>query len=246
MSKLKLVFAVLAVVGVACLWELEHLSNERLRRENESLRLSFAELKQSQDGREPVSADNSLTKEQLAELLKLRGEVTQLRGQTNEMISLRGQNEKLLTSLKDALKNVKPVQTNATAKKRPEDALPQDIHPRNSWTFRGYDSPDATAESLCWAMAHGDKAAFVAGFSPDTAAQMENDMKGKDFAEEMNSADMGEFRILDRQPVSDDEVVLTVYSTRKDANGDYAGSSEDTVFKKIGGEWKISDSAPPK
>jgi len=134
MSKLKLIIAVFVVAGLALVLGLEYSANERLRRENESLRRVIAELKQSQEAREPVSADDSLTKEQLAELLRLRGEVTLLRGRTNEIAALHRQNEALSASLKAV---PAPAQPAERRKKSPEDALPQDIHPRTSWAYRG-------------------------------------------------------------------------------------------------------------
>ncbi|HEX4264195.1 MAG TPA: hypothetical protein VH597_07635 [Verrucomicrobiae bacterium] len=244
MNRTKFFASIIAIVALALLlvWQRESLA--KFKAENESLRRQIEQLSRAQAPAISNSSDNNtLTPEQISELLKLRGEVTQLRGKTNEITSLREQNEKLLASLKE----VKPVQTNAVAKKkRPEDALPQDIHPRNSWAFRGYDSPEATAESVCWAMANGDKSAFMAGMSPDQAADIEKHLTSKDFGGEMKSVDIGEFRILDRQASSDDEVVLTMYTTHKNENGDYTGDSENTVFQNIGGQWKITKSGPAK
>lgn len=64
----------------------------------------------------------------------------------------------------------------------------------------------------------------------------------KIFPEDMKPPDLGEFRILDRQTLADDQVTLTLYSTHKDEKtGDYVGETDnDMVFKKIGGEWKIA------
>ena len=241
MGKLKLIVATLVVAGLALVLAAQYSSNEKLRRENEALKLVIAELKQSQDGRAPVSSDDGVSKEQLDELLKLRGEVTQLRGQTNQIAALMDANQKLRASLADS----KIVQTNVTLrpmKKNPEDALPQDIHPKETWGYRGYSTPDATIESMSWAMFKGDKAAFMAGLSPEVLAKMSTDIEN-DFDKELTSRDVGEFRILDRQTLADDETAITIYSTRKNANGDYVGNSENLVFKKIDGQWKVADSA---
>ncbi|HWD92104.1 MAG TPA: hypothetical protein VG938_07115 [Verrucomicrobiae bacterium] len=241
MKRIKTISSLIALCGLASLLIWQHELLTKLRAENEALRGQM-EQPSPLPVAQPSPDDNALTQEQMSELLKLRGEVTQLRGQANEIASLREQNEKLLASLTD----LKPAQTNAVAKKKgPEDALPQDIHPRDSWGFRGYDSPDATAESTVWAMAHGDEAAFMAAFSPEMRAELDK-LPNRNFADEMKSNDMGEFRVLDRQTLSEDEVVLSIYSTRKDKTGEYVGDGpEDTTFKKIGGQWKISKPGGP-
>jgi len=237
MGKIKFIGAVVVVVGLAFLWQWERRSNRILRRENESLRLSLEGLKQSQGDHEPVPSDNSLPKEQLAELLRLRSEVTQFRERTNQIAALTETNEKLLASLNES----KSSRTNVARKKEPQDALPQDIHPRAGWMFRGYNSPEDTVESVNWAIMKGDKGTFLAGFAPELRSKIESDLNDKDFQEEMNRMRTSEFRILDREMQSDDQMTLTVYFTRPDESGNEVGKSEDTVFRKIDGQWKIAD-----
>jgi len=239
MSRVKFILPLIATCGLAVFFIWEHETRAKLKAENRVLGRQLEQLLQAQSQvAQPSSNDKALAQEQMSELLKLRGEVTQLCEETNEIESLREKNQKLLASLKA----LRPDETNAPAKKRPEDALPQDIHPRDSWAFRGYDSPDATAESMCWAVTHGDKAALQAAFSPELQSIFGTNLTGIS-ADEMKSSqdDFGEFRILDRKPVSDDEVVLTMYMTYKNDDGDYKGGSpSDMIFKKIGGEWKIA------
>lgn len=245
MAKLKLIITVFVTAGVTSLLIWQYSANERLRRDNESLRGAIAELKQSQEVHAPTSDGDSATKEQLAELLKLRGEVTQLRGQTNEIAALRQQNEALIASIKAVPASTTQAQPIERKKKSPEDALPQDIHPKESWGYRGYATPEATVESLCWAMMSGDRAAFLGGLSPEMRAQVEKDTEGKDFAEDIKKVGNAEFRILDRRQLSDDKMVLTIYTTRDNPNGDTRGSSEDTVFQRFNGEWKVTDEHSP-
>jgi cell division protein FtsB len=135
MTRLKPILWLVAAGGLGLIFVWRYKIVVEMRAENESLRRQVEQLSQPQTtGTSP--GDNSLTPEQMSELLKLRGEVTQLRQQTNEMASLRAQNQKLLASLKDTLENMKLARTNAVAKS-PKDALPQDIHPKESWAFRG-------------------------------------------------------------------------------------------------------------
>jgi cell division protein FtsB len=240
MDKLRLIAAVLIMVGMASVLGWQYSSNSKLQRENDALKLVVAEMKQTQEPREPVSKDDGASKEQHEELLRLRGEVTQLRQQTNQIAALHQQNEALKASIK-AMPVPSQGEPLERKKKLPEDALPQDIHPKETWGYRGYTTPDATIESMCWAMFKGDKAAFMAGLSPEMLSKIPSGAEN-DF-DKVTSRDMGEFRILDRQPISEDMVVVTVYSTRKDANGVYVGNSENTAFKKIDGQWKVTEDA---
>jgi len=101
MRRFKLIAAVLVIAGLGCgLW-LQHSSNANLRRDNDALRAVIAELRQSQETGEPAAANDASTKEELTELLRLRGEVTQLRGKTNQIASLAEANQKLLSSMKE-------------------------------------------------------------------------------------------------------------------------------------------------
>ena len=240
----KLVFSVLVAGGLsAALW-LQYSSNERLRQENEGLRQALAELKPSQDVGETDSSGESLTQEQKDELLKLRAEVTQLREQTNQIGDLADANKKLLVSLRETkAPRASGGSSSDAQKKNPEDALPQDIHPRATWAYRGFGTPDATIESVLSAMINGDKAAFLAGFTPEMQVQLE---KQFDEGAQKGKADgAAEFRILDRQTLSDDEMVLSLYVTSSEPDGTIQGHSEKTVFDRIDGQWKVTAKHPP-
>lgn len=244
MGKFKLIVSAIAAIGLASILVWQHFSNESLRQDNDGLKQSLAALKQLSEGSStPAAVDDSFTEDQRSELLKLRAEVTQLQTQTNQIGVLVEANQKLRASLKEART---PLEAPASKKKNPEDALPQDIHPRDSWAYRGYATPDATIESTLWAMMKGDKDAALKAFSPDMLPDMAKQLEGKDFAEEMKKMNMAEFRVLDRQQLSPDEMVLTIYTARQDENGDKTGNSqEQTVFQRINGEWKVTKKAPP-
>jgi len=181
--------------------------------------------------------------EQRAEVLKLRVEVTELQTQTNQITVLMDANQKLRDSLRAART---PAQSGGSKKKNPEDALPQDIHPKDSWAYRGYATPEATLESTLWAMVNGDRETALKAFGPDMLPEMVKQSEGQDFAEVMKKMKMAEFRILDRQQISPDEMVLSIYTARQDENGNkLENSQEDTVFKRINGEWKVTKDKPP-
>jgi hypothetical protein len=240
MGKLKVIVSAIVAIGLVSILAWQHFANESLREDNDGLKQSLAALKQLSDISTPVIVEETMGEEQQAELLKLRAEVTQLRTETNQIAVLAEANQKLKSSLKEART---PVQAEVSTKKKPEDALPQDIHPQATWAFRGYGTPDATVESVLSGMVNGDKAAVLAGFSPEMAANIDGQFDKA--VEQAKSDDKAEFRVLDRKPISDDQMVLTLYLVTKKSNGDTEEHSEDTVFQRIGGEWKVTDKPAP-
>jgi hypothetical protein len=241
MKTLQRILFFVAVLGLSAFCFFQYRATNKLRDENESLRGQIDQLAHPENSGETAAPANLRTQEQLSELLKLRGEVTQLRGQTNQIARLAEENQKLVASFKE----LESSRTNSSAKKSPPYALPQDIHPKATWAYRGYGTPDATVETMLTAMVNEDKAAFLAGLSPEMRAKMEKEYNSKEIAEKARADDQAEFRVLDRQIVSDDEMVLNMYMTTKNANGESEGHEEKTVFEKIDGEWKISDKPVP-
>jgi len=254
MTQLKVMVAAVVACGAATVLWLQHSRNEKLRRDNEVLRGAVAELDSIHRTRDPVVGSESLTRGQLDELLKLREEAARLGEQTNQISALVEANQKLAASLKV----IQGSQRDASKKKGPEDALPQDIHPRDSWAFRGFATPEATLESAIWADVNGDAARSLEAYSPEEQPEMQKAMetmqrrmKDPHFAADeaeyaTRSMSITEFRILDRRSVSDDEMVVTIYLAGRRVNG--SGLDEDTVrsvLKKIDGQWKLSGGAPP-
>ncbi|HSY17431.1 MAG TPA: hypothetical protein VK815_03815 [Candidatus Acidoferrales bacterium] len=90
--------AALVIAGVVMYW-IQHQSSEKLRADIAALTDQNDSLKADTDNlsRQLAQATNSQAagKEQLAELLKLRNEVGQLRHQTNEIGKLREENKQL-------------------------------------------------------------------------------------------------------------------------------------------------------
>jgi len=245
MGKFKLIVSAIAAIGLAIILAWQHFSNESLRQDNDQLKQVLAGLKQLSEGSTPAASNDTPIEEQHAELLKLRDEVTQLRMQTNQIGVLTEANQKLRASIQEARAAPSPT-TGSKKQLKPEDALPQDIHPRESWAYRGYSTPEATLESTLWAMVNGDNNAALHAFSPDMLPEMAKQLEGKDFAEEVKKMNMAEFRVLDRQQISPDEMVLTIYTARQDENGNKQnGSQDDTVFKRIDGEWKVTKEKAP-
>jgi hypothetical protein len=232
MRHLKFIIAVVVGGGLAAVSWQQHSRNENLRRDNDMLRAVIAERKDLAGRDRPVSTGEPLTRDQSQELLKLRSEAARLRELTNQIGALVEANQKLASFRELKASELKK-------EKQPEDALPQDIHPRDSWAFRGYGSPDDTLESMVWATVKKDRARFLGGMAPQLRAEWE-----KQFSEvEIDDKDTSEFRILDRQIKSDDLVVMTVYTTLKRPGSDDLHKIENTFFQRIDGEWRVADSA---
>ena len=108
---------------------------------------------------------------------------------------------------------------------------------RSSWGFAGYASPESALQSSIWAISKGDAQTWLASLTP--AMQMEarqkaagNDTKiiGED--DKRDFARITGYRILDKQVLSNDEVVLEVY-----AEG--LNQTTKASIQRIGSEWKF-------
>ncbi len=112
MTKLKVgVISAIAVAGLATPMVIQHQTQTKLRAENLSLRQQIDGLAQLKAENERLSnlvaqANGSqLSKDQLSELMRLRGEVGLLRRQTNELEKLRNTNRRLQAALTKAGKD---------------------------------------------------------------------------------------------------------------------------------------------
>jgi len=110
--------------------------------------------------------------------------------------------------------------------------------PRASWRFAGYADPESALQSLIWALGKGDGRTFRNSVSP--TLQREYARKSDTAViTAQNKADVARikgYRILDKQILSEDEVVFNCYAE---------GLNETQKFsvKRIGNEWKF-DSNP--
>src|SRR5580692_8758141 len=101
MTKLKWLFiAALFAAGLASLLLMQHQSQVQLRNENDALREQVKQLDELTAENERLTkaladSTNSSAKDQMEELLRLRGQVGVLRGQTNQLARLREENLQL-------------------------------------------------------------------------------------------------------------------------------------------------------
>jgi len=102
MSKATVGLGVVVAAGAAALIFLQYQTQQKLRAENESLRQQMAQLK-SDNQNAPAALSNPASSEDFNELLRLRGEVSALRSQTNQIARLEQQNQRLKDSLTNAV-----------------------------------------------------------------------------------------------------------------------------------------------
>ena len=163
MGATKLNIALAAVlVGSGILLVFEHQATTKVREKNQAMQQQVEQVGRLGEENQRLSnlvaqASNpaSLPKDQLGELLRLRGEVGPLRRQKAEGEKLRAENSRLRAA---------PTSRSPTAL-TPSASAP-DYLPRKSWAFVGYGDPESALQSSFWAWSSGDPNAVVASMSP--------------------------------------------------------------------------------
>ncbi len=162
------------------------------------------------------------------EVHKLRAQVRQMQSATQDADKLRAENSKLRSM------PVKPVPAGGSV--APAPAQSNDHFTKDQWTFAGYETPEASLVSAVWSMAKGNPQNYLAGLSPDEQARMTQQWQGKT-AEEISAKHQQDtsaitgVRVLDRQVVSDDQILMKVLTEGPDR--------VNTVsMRKIDGQWK--------
>lgn len=163
MTKLKAgIVGAIVVAGVTTPLVVHRANQLKLREQGEAMRQQANRLTQLTAANEQLSnwlaqarSDQGMASNQLLELMRLRNEVARLRSQSNEIQRLRSQTPPLRAG-------------SETPQTRSGDRLP-----RESWTFAGYDTPEATMQSIFWATAKRDTNVLVAAFPAEAIAQLE-------------------------------------------------------------------------
>jgi hypothetical protein len=198
----------LAIIAVLCGMQLEanrHLREEAAASRQLLSRLAVLEVDNLRLSNIVARANSPLAEEQLIELSKLREEVNHLRSHTNDLQTMRTEVTRLRTRLRG-------VQT-AVASNEPPEVPPGDVFPRDAWSFAGYDTPEDAIQSVTWAISEGDEESYLASLSPELQDEMMSELEDGDFADigPLQLSNATGYRILDRDSVSDDERVITLY-----------------------------------
>jgi hypothetical protein len=220
--------AALAVIAV--LWGMQFEAHRRLREEVSSSRELLARLNQLEVDNLRLSnivaqANTPLSDIQLAELSKLQNEVRLLRQRTNDLETLQTELRRLRAQLASAQNSI----TSA-----PPDVPPGDIYPRESWTFAGYDTPEAAIESVTWAISEGDEDTYMASLSPELRDQMQSQLADGSFADAgpLEMINATGYRIVDRESISENIITITIYT-------DADGNRVPVTLEKTSDGWRI-------
>jgi RNA polymerase sigma factor (sigma-70 family) len=227
-------------LGIATPWLIHIHSQKELREQNAALR---QQLQQQLDTAAQLETDKarlskligqatnkSLSDGQFRELLRLRGEVSQLRNQKGELEKLQAENRQLR-----AAQDARPASPSGA---------PQDYFPKESWSFTGYATPESTLQSILWAISKGDIKTMMNGVLPEEAERMAKQFEGKSQDEiaaaiRSDTDQMNGFRILKKEAVSDDQVILTVFNDGRDL-------TTTMKFVRVGNDWKIAGKVKDK
>jgi hypothetical protein len=229
---------VAAIIGLGVWFVIEHQRRLALAEAHRALEKQADQMAESIAGQSNVvasaGASRNLSDDESRELLRLRGQVGILRQQTKELGSAREENRQAHATLETAQKS--------QVAAGPKSAATADYWPQDSWTFKGYGSPDATLQSSLWAANNGDLKALMASVTGDLQKAIEEDLKGKSETEaQVKAMDevMGfkSVRILNRETRGDDVTVLSI-----EMEGPTGTRRETMVLKRIENDWKLAGS----
>jgi hypothetical protein len=228
-SMKKFAFVILFAGGIiaAALLVMDSGPLAKLRLENKELNVKLDQLlKLEEDPRQRSNqggqAGNKsvLPEEQFRELLRLRGEVAVLRREKEQASRPRTES-----------RSSSGISTGQRS--RPTSVPDQDYLPKESCAFVGYEDPNSALQSCLWAWNSGDPKAVAASFTSGYRARWGRKSDSEIAVQLSNNlyATRG-FRILERNPVSEDTVDLTL--------GDEAGQHKLRMrFKRVVAEWKF-------
>jgi hypothetical protein len=178
----------------------------------------------------------SLAPEELSELLRLRGQMGLLRRTDKEEAQLQATNAQLRAAQVAWEKQV------AEARAAPN------FWAKDRLAFAGYAEPEATLQTVLWAMNTGDVKSYLAGWASGDDVNVlfgwelrdkgETELASgrKSLAETLGPA-IG-FHILDKKVESPDQVILNL-------SFDGEGKARKFVVQKSGNEWKLTDLLRP-
>ena len=221
--------------------------NAALRAEIETLKAAHASAADSPEAKQREYELKRLRAD-AEEVHKLRGELASLRAGAKDLerlraenLQLRGDNQQLRTANASAAANA--AAAHPVVAPRPATA---DQFPRDAWSFAGYASPEAALVSSIWAMREGNPQTYLQSLSPEEQARLAKSWQNKPETESVakhqsDVAAITGLRVLDRQTVSPNEVLMNVYI-------EGVGRMEKVSMKLIGNEWKFGGyiRPPPK
>jgi 5'-3' exonuclease len=219
---------------------LEQRAEARLGRQNARRQQQAAQLAQLSAQNEGLSnliaqlrSAQSLSKDQLKELLRLRNEAGRIRLSAQEKVKLQATNAVLRGVKAKAEQQLAEAQASAN------------YWPKDQLSFAGRADPASALKSMLAAMNSGDVSAWRANCTPEAVSNMERewtqrglsaaqqDAEIKSMSEMLLSSSVG-FHILDENLTSDNRAVVNL-------SFDGEGTARKFVLRKVGGEWMFDD-----
>jgi len=238
MARLTLGFVgVIAATGIVASLVTQHSGPGKLRENAEASRQQSEQIGRLSADNERLSnllaqtgSSDTLSPEQLRELLRLRGQIGLLRQMAREQAELQAANERLRTALEAPEKQL------AAARAAPN------FWAKDQLTFSGYADPEAALKALLWAMSKGDMKSYLACWvsgddvNPLFGGELQDAAGAKMLADTL--APSAGFHILDRKEKSPDQVILNL-------SFDGEGKARKFAVKRTGSEWKVEDMLHP-
>ena len=235
MTKLKLaVVSTIVIASVIVSWSIQHHAFMRLRETSATSHELAGQLAQLREESSCLSnqiaqakPSGSLPDDQFRELLRLRGEVGQLRGERRETDQLRVTNQQLLATLSKS-----------------DGAPPLQVRwERDQLAFAGFADPESAMISTLWGLNNGDPNFYLSLLTPDQKAQLEKKGRSdviaaqyKKIGEVLNPPGATGISLVGKKLNSPDEAVVDLYYEGE-------GKTRKFVLQRIEGEWKLQSLA---
>ena len=232
------IIVILSLVGAAVAVIVGWREVGKLRGENEVLRTELEALK-SQNATTAAVQSQKRTEElnrrqaQNEELARLRGEVAQSRSGTRDTEKLRAEN----LQLRQQNQQLRMAGSGGAAPVSDPAPASNDHFPKENWSFAGYMTPESALVSAIWSMREGNPKSYLESLSPDEKERMAKTWQNKTEAElaakhQQDVSAITGLRLLDRQMVSPDETVMSVYI-------EGVNRMEKVSMKRVGNDWKF-------
>lgn len=184
-------------------------------------------------------------KAQTQELVRLRGEVTQLKTESRAAAQQKVDLERTRAELQ-RLRGANAAAA-AAAAATPPPSTPgsqagRDHFPKEAWSFSGYESPEAALLSTVWSMQQGDPQTYYNSLTPAEQERMLQQWEGKTLEEiaashKKDTDPIKQFRILERANTSENELRLKVFV-------DGVNMLREVAMQRVEGEWKFGGFLP--
>ena len=221
-----------AVTGIAASLVVQHSGQGKLREKAEASRQQAERIGRLSAENERLSnllahkgSSDTLSPEQLRELLRLRGQIGLLRQTARELAELEAANGKLRAA------------GAASAEQLAEARAAPNFWAKDQLTFSGYADPEAALKTLLWAMSKGDMKSYLACWaSGDDVSPLfggeSQDATGAKMLTDTLGPSAG-FHILDRKDKSPEQVILNL-------SFDGEGKARKFVMQRADNEWKVA------